>query len=355
MRVVRMPHRIVTQDRRQRLGGQMLSTIKRTVKMLPAVKRLVAERDELKAELATLRQFLQERQLLDHRNPQINKIAKQIGFYFPIGHYYSAIPSIENIENREMEIWSSVPSSLPGIDLNVDEQVQLLDKLQTFYAEQPFGGAKQPDIRFWFPNGWFGSGDAIFLYSIMRHLKPKKIIEVGSGFSSAVILDTNDRFFEGRLNCTFIEPEPQRLQSLLTPADRSNHCIVEKMLQDVDEDLFKTLDANDILFIDSSHVLKTGSELNRIFFHILPALKKGVYIHFHDIFYPFEYPRQWVMDGFAWNECYALRAFLQYNRAFKIRLFNTFLTTAFTERLQREMPLCIEDPGAGIWLEKVVD
>ena len=122
-------------------------------------------------------------------------------------------------------------------------------------------------------------------------------------------------FFDNEIQCTFIEPHPKLLKSLLKQGDLERIEIVPRPLQDVDLELFESLRANDILFIDSTHVAKIGSDVNRIFFEILPALATGVYVHFHDIFYPFEYPREWIYEGRAWNEAYMLRAFLMYNAA----------------------------------------
>jgi hypothetical protein len=119
-------------------------------------------------------------------------------------------------------------------------------------------------------------------------------------------------------------------------------------------ELFDQLNENDILFIDSTHVSKTNSDVNKILFEILPRLKRGVLIHFHDIFYPFEYPKEWVLqwNGFGWNEDYILKAFLMYNNQFKIVMFNTFLEHFHKEWFKENMPLCLENEGGSIWLQK---
>src|SRR5690606_17050723 len=110
--------------------------------------------------------------------------------------------------------------------------------------------------------------------------------------------------------------------------------------------------ANDILFIDSTHVSKINSDVNYIFFEILPRLASGVYIHFHDIFFPFEYPKAWVYEGRAWNEAYILRAFLQYNNAFSVVLMNTFMDQFHKSFFREHMPLCLINPGGSIWIRK---
>ncbi|HKW95839.1 MAG TPA: class I SAM-dependent methyltransferase, partial [Methylomirabilota bacterium] len=116
---------------------------------------------------------------------------------------------------------------------------------------------------------------------------------------------------------------------------------------------FRELDESDILFIDSTHVVKLGSDVNYIFREILPSLRVGVYVHFHDVFYPFEYPAAWHREGRAWTEAYLLRSFLTFNSAYEIVLYNTFLEHFHREEFARHMPLCLENEGGSIWLRRV--
>jgi len=183
-------------------------------------------------------------------------------------------------------------------------------------------------------------------------LKPKTIIEVGSGFSSCMTLDTNELYFGGSIATTFIEPYPELLMSLIKNTDKSKIKVIPARLQDVDFDEFETLQANDILFIDSTHVGKINSDVNRIFFDILPRLSPGVHIHFHDIFFPFEYPKAWIYEGRAWNEAYLLRAFLQYNNKFSVVLINTFVEHFHKAFFQKKMPLCLKNTGGSLWMRK---
>ena len=270
----------------------------------------------------------------------------------PPGDALSPIPSLIEIKNREKVIYA-VPRELPGIDLNEAGQLRLFDQLLRFYAEQPFPERKTAGRRYWFQNPAYSYSDAILLYCLMRHLRPQRIIEVGSGYSSCAILDTNELFFDNSIECTFIEPLPQLLHSLLNAGDLQRIQIQELKLQEADPDLFARLEANDILFIDSSHVAKIDSDVNHIFFRILPMLRSGVFIHFHDIFYPFEYPLDWVYEGRAWNETYLLRAFLQYNERFQIQLCNTFIDWFHKEKYFRDMPLVEKNTGGSIWLKKL--
>ncbi len=269
----------------------------------------------------------------------------------PPGHVLSPVPSREQVKLRESQIYA-VPRDMPGLDLNEEGQLRLFDQLRVFYKDQPFSAQKTSGRRYWFENPAYSYADAILLYCMMRYLRPRRVVEIGAGYSSCAILDTNELSFENSIDCTFIEPAPELLRSLLTKLDQERNTIVEKQLQEVDSQIFARLQANDILFIDSSHVAKIDSDVNHIFFRILPLLNSGVYIHFHDIFYPFEYPLDWVYEGRAWNETYLLRAFLQYNRQFEIQLFNTFIDWFHKEKYFREMPLVQKNTGGSIWLKK---
>ncbi|MEO5998773.1 MAG: class I SAM-dependent methyltransferase [Chitinophagaceae bacterium] len=290
--------------------------------------------------------------------PYIKALIKQANLYDlsnPPGHYYSPIISVEEIKKQENEIFAIKSNKIAGIDLNENEQVRLLNEFAKTYQSIPFTEERQITLRYYYNNDWYRYSDAIFLHLVIRYFKPKSIIEVGSGFSSAVMLDTNDLFFDGAINTTFIEPYPERLLSIFTEADNEKHKIIRINLQDVNLEVFDNLEENDILFIDSTHVTKTNSDVNKIFFEILPRLKKGVLIHFHDIFYPFEYPKKWVLEwkGFGWNEDYILRAFLMHNTEYRIVLFNTFLEHFHLEWFREHMPLCLKDEGGSIWLQKL--
>ena len=271
---------------------------------------------------------------------------------FPPGHFYSPIPDPAEVKKREQQIFDRSRPTIPGIDLNLEEQLALLEKFRAFYGELPFTPERVDGNRYYFENSFYMYSDAIFLYSVIRHFQPKRIIEVGSGFSSFCILDTNEKFFKNSIKCRFIEPYPERLLSQLKNEDKDRIEISATTLQDTNLSTFDQLGENDLLVIDSTHVSKTGSDVNAIFFDILPRLKKGVLVHFHDIFYPFEYPSDWVYEGRSWNEAYMLRTFLQFNNCFRIIFFNTFLAQFYEEKFQKDFPLCLKNTGGSIWLRK---
>ena len=283
--------------------------------------------------------------------PYIKGLRSQVDrLWVPPGHFYSPIILKEDIMSREHEIWKAAPRTIRGLDLNEDEQLRLLNEFASYYDELPFEANAKEGLRYYYENIFFSYSDAIFLFCMMRKNKPKRIIEVGSGFSSAVMLDTNNLFYENLIKCTFIEPYPKRLNSLLMENEKID--LIEQPLQNVDIKLFEQLGKNDLLFIDSTHISKTGSDVNFLIFEVLPRLAKGVKIHFHDIFYPFEYPKEWVIDDKrSWNEDYILRAFLTYNTKFKIIAFNAFLVEFHKKWFEENMPLCLKSQAASIWLE----
>ncbi|MCL1993012.1 MAG: class I SAM-dependent methyltransferase [Spirochaetes bacterium] len=267
------------------------------------------------------------------------------------GGYYSPIPSLEEIKGFNFN--DSLPETLPGIDLNYEEQMSLLDSFEPFFKELPFTDEKTEGLRFYYKNDYYSYSDAILLYCMIRHLRPQRIIEAGSGFSSSVTLDTNEKFMGGSIDCIFIEPNPQRLETLLKNNDAEKVKIHKSRLQEVPLEVFRELSKNDILFIDSTHVTKFNSDVNYAIHEILPALASGVHIHFHDVFYPFEYPRKWLLRGVAWNEQYMLRAFLEYNSAFKIVMFNTYLENVHESKIRHRFPLLYKNTGGSIWLKKL--
>lgn len=270
---------------------------------------------------------------------------------FPVGHYYSPIPSREEvltyIRSRKL------PSSeLVGIELNAKGQYDLLNEYMLFYKDIPFPENQNPELRFYYENDWFSYSDAIFLYCFLIKYSPTRIIEVGSGFSSAVMLDTIDSNSLWNPEVTFIEPYPDRLMTLLREDDKQKVKLIDKKIQDVPLDVFSALEAGDLLFIDSSHVVKCGSDLQLLMFEILPRLKPGVFVHFHDVFYPFDYPSEWLNEGKYWNENYFLRAFLSYNSEWQIVFFNSYIHCIFGNLIKERMPLCTKNSGGSLYIQR---
>jgi Methyltransferase domain len=273
--------------------------------------------------------------------------------FVPPGHFYSPVPSVADIDAHRDRMQGPRPASLEAIDLRLTEQASLLDAFKPFYDEQPFPADRSGDTRYWFENHSFGYGDALALYCMLRFLEPARVIEVGSGWSSCVLLDTCERFLGWGPQITMIEPYPGQLHELLRPDDASRFRLLDQPIQQVPLDVFRALEAGDVLFIDSTHVARVESDVNHEIFEVLPALAAGVYVHFHDIFYPFEYPIDWVEEGRGWNEAYVLRAFLEYNQNFEIVFFNDLVHQRVPDRFFQDFPLWSRNPGASLWLRKV--
>lgn len=261
------------------------------------------------------------------------------------GHFYSPLPDVDALRRHREDY-----PDADGIDLREAQQLDFLGHVADYYDELPFGDSPGGTTRFGYRNPFFGHSDAITLYTMMRHFQPARIIEVGSGFSSAAMLDVRERFLPD-LKLTFVEPYPDRLMSLLRDADQYE--LLQVPVQQVARDRFAALEENDILFIDSSHVTKSGSDVNDLFFRVLPQLAPGVLVHVHDVLWPFEYPMPWLEQGRAWNEAYLLRGFLQFNANFHIVYFNDFMGRVHREAVAARAPLMLEETGGSIWLRRV--
>jgi predicted O-methyltransferase YrrM len=335
-------------DLRQRLE----QLAKEAERIREALSVAVSERDEAWGKGELLVADLQEaRQRIDEQAADLRLFGEGPPFV-PNGHFYSPIAPKEELRRDAARIFASWPRTMPGIDLREDKQLKLLDVLKDYYPDLPFQSEKVDGLRYHYENPAYSYSDGIFLNGMIRYAKPKKVIEVGSGYSSCMLLDTNELWFDNSIKCTFVEPYPNLLHSLLKDGDLDRIRVHGKRVQDVEDSLFVSLEENDILFVDSTHVSRTGSDVNHIIFNVLPSLAEGVYIHFHDIFYPFEYAKQWIDEGRAWNEAYLLRAFLQNNSDFEIVAFNTFLEHFHPDYFRENMPLCLKNRGGSIWLRK---
>ena len=268
------------------------------------------------------------------------------------GHFYSPIPDADYIRKHRADLFARSRLTVPGVEINSEKQIGLIEELASYYCQFPFTDEKQDKARYHFHNGYFEAGEAVVLYSIMRHFHPRRIVEVGSGFTSAAMLDINDLFLDGRILFTFIDPYPERLHTLLSVKDRQSSKIIVDLVQNSPDAVFADLDKNDILFLDSSHVAKIGSDVVYLLTEILPTLKAGVLVHIHDIYWPFEYPEDWVLSGRAWNEAYLVKAFLQFNSSFEILVFNSYLSIHYKELVQQYLPILSAHAGSSLWIRK---
>ena len=268
------------------------------------------------------------------------------------GHFYSPLLDIKGLNPNDASVPFDGAEWWEHVNLRSGEQRSYYEDLLGRFPFLPFPSEETDDYRYFTRNEWFAVSDAFTLSAIIQKEKPRRIVEVGSGFSSAVMLDTLDH---ARMSCalTFIEPYPERLYSLLSPDDKSISTILVNRVQEVSLSVFDQLEAQDLLFIDSSHVAKVGSDVTFIFLRILPRLKPGVIVHFHDIFYPCSYPLKWIREGRAWNESVILRAFLMGNPQFQIVAFNSYAGSSFPELFRERFPAFLKDTGGSIWIRKV--
>jgi hypothetical protein len=272
--------------------------------------------------------------------------------WVPPGHFYSPFPDSDDYERRHAGLLDPA-REIVGIDLHESDQLALLDTLSGLVADAELAEHEQPGgkRRYWLDNFAYAYGDGVVLHGMLRHLRPARIVEVGSGFSSALILDTVDEHLPDTA-VTFVEPYPALVEELLRSDDERRVTIHRAPVQDVDPAVFTALGPGDVLFVDSTHVAKAGSDVNHLMFEVLPRLRVGVWVHFHDLFFPFEYPAEWVREGRAWHEAYLVRAFLTFNPHFAVRWFQSFMWTRHREAMEK-LPWVTRNPGGNLWIERI--
>ncbi|MCW2240869.1 class I SAM-dependent methyltransferase [Azospirillum canadense] len=249
--------------------------------------------------------------------------AEKFGAHFLPVHFYSPIPSINEIDKT---VYDRRYDTIPGLEISRERHLDTLALLSAYaheMADFPADYNGDEPVYFW-NNTAFSYGDAVLYYCLIRHLKPARIIEIGSGFSTFLAAQALSRNGFGEMVC--VEPYP--MPKLLKLVERSAGVVrlVESKVQDADPTIFAALAANDILFIDSSHVSKVGSDVNHEVFTILPKVSTGVWCHVHDIFFPWDYAREWVeRHQIFWNEQYLIMAFLAFNNSFQIEIANQFV------------------------------
>jgi hypothetical protein len=329
-----------------------MKTFKEVLKRIPPIRRIVDERNQLALEKAW---FVRELEKAKRRVEKLRvDLHNTLRFktYFAPGHYHSPVPSPIQLRPRSEFAFNRDAAVLPGINLNERGQVELFEALVPLEEEFPFKDSGGENTRFRLDNPNFNAADPFFYFALLRRLRPKRIVEIGCGYSSCLALDVNEQYGNS-IELTFIDPFPQLLTSLLKPGDEEKITIVQDYLQEVPLNVFASLEAGDILFIDSSHISKADSDLNHILFYILPILDAGVYVHFHRIYYPFEYPKTAVLEGTcSFNESYMLRAFLSGNSDYSIELFSSYLTVERADLLGKRLRLWNGKEGVSLWLKK---
>ena len=278
------------------------------------------------------------------------------GYHVTPVNYYSAVPNVAELEET---LWSE-PRLPAAVDLRDGAQLELLDLVSARYRNELSRFPREAptaDCPFFLNNRNFFGVDAEMLYVIVRDHRPRRIIEIGSGFStllSSLAIERNkeeDPLYE----CQFVAIEPFPRNQLFSQCKNLSE-LIELPVQKVPLGRFGELGANDILFIDSSHVSRLGSDVNFELLEIVPRLRSGVLIHVHDIFIPFEYPKNWAIEeGWFWNEQYMLEAFLSFNRCFEIVWAGSYMHWKFPERVAAAFgPYEVTPaPPASLWMRRV--
>ena len=265
------------------------------------------------------------------------ELSDRWGYHIRPIHYYEPLPDFRSITPEQ----TKRKRDYPALDFRWDEQLRLLGELQPYARDLP-----ESD----FSNDYFSGLDAIVYYALIRYLKPRRIIEIGGGYSTRIAGKALAANQSGRLTC--IEPYPEER---LNGSAFGVH-LVTKRVEELDVSFFSALEANDILFIDSSHTVKFGSDVCYEFLEILPSLKRGVWVHVHDIFFPHDYPAEWLIkQRLALNEQYLLEAFLSFNHDFEIALSNYWLQLECCNEVARLWPKAVPmAPGAAsFWMRRV--
>lgn len=245
--------------------------------------------------------------------PFSRKVMLKIRLLPIIDHYYEPL-----INPKHLRFSLRKKRNLVGINWNIEEQLSLLNEFKYQSELLNFSDVPTNNIKeFYYSNNSFEIGDACFWYSIIRLKKPKKIIEIGSGHSTrmAQAAINKNQQENPNYNCKHICIEPYEMPWL----SQMNVDLVRKKVETLDLELFQKLERNDIVFIDSSHIIRPQGDVLFEFLEILPILKSGVIVHIHDIFSPRDYLDQWIIEDIKlWNEQYLLEAFLTNNNDWKI-------------------------------------
>lgn len=264
---------------------------------------------------------------------------ERFGFHVVPDHFYYPIPNTKDLLERDP--WeTNYPTT--GIEMREEAQLELLDTLSEFFPEYRPGDS---DFE--------SHGDGAMLHGMVRHLQPETVIEVGSGTSTRITseaIEANDQDAEIRA----IEPYPSE-DLLRLSSDSDDVTVVESKVEEIPVEYFQDLQAGDILFIDSTHVLTAGNDVAHLYLRVLPHVPEGVYVHAHDIRYPQEYPREWLVDShFFWSEQYLLQAFLAFNDDFTVLWAGNHMSERHEDVLAETLPNYSSDGGwpGSFWFKR---
>lgn len=283
------------------------------------------------------------------KNMPLSKYAfLKVGVFPILNHYYEPL-----FDAKQLRRPLDDERELPGINWNVTEQLEILDSFNYNKELQNISEFKSVELDFYINNASFTSGDAEFFYNLIRLKKPSKIYEIGSGYSTLLAAKAIRQNNKDDLSykCAHVCIEPYEMPWL----EKTGVTVLRELVENVDKSKFQKLTANDILFIDSSHIIRPQGDVLFEYLELLPILAKGVIVHIHDIFSPRDYLKEWVLEDVKfWNEQYLLEAFLSCNKEWKIIGAVNYLHHNYFKELKRKSPFLTLDrePGS-FYIQKV--
>ena len=277
-------------------------------------------------------------------DPENFRLWERRGYHITPLHFYHPIPDTRELELRDLQ-----QSELPGIDLRPEFQLKLMNEAFVKFSEEYNSLPIKPidSDTFYLDNDAFGGIDPFIYYCMIRHFKPKTIVEVGSGYSTLLGVQASRLSESTRYVC--IDPWPREFISRGIP----NIEFIRQKAEDLDLNLFQQLQPNDLLFVDSSHVIRTAGDVCFNILEVLPRLTKGVIVHFHDIFLPFDYPKEWILERHLfWTEQYLLHAYLAENDHTEVLFANNFISKKYPEEVRQAFPNALWIGGGSFWIRK---
>lgn len=295
-------------------------------------------------EIATIGPFLQR---VSWSEPAVRGQIQKYGVNITPVNFYSNTPSFEDIDSSFEYNGEQAPYAN---DLVFDRVVlaQTLTELMEYSLEfnPPLEGDEERPEKFFWGNSQFSYSDAMAYHCFIRKLKPKTIVEIGSGFSTLVAIEAIKKNRGGQIVC--IEPFPRPFLEQNSDID-----LIQKPVQEIDCDYFnQTLQDGDILFIDSTHTVKTGSDCLHIYLRLLPHIKRNIHVHVHDVFLPFGMPKEWLLNKqIFWTEQYLLFALLTDNPKAKVR-YGSAYNLAFNKQVfEKMMNNRYQAGGGSFWFD----
>ena len=278
----------------------------------------------------------------------LRSIASRLGFQVVLKTFYSPIPDLDQLPPGTF----TRTSQLPGTDWDLDRQLEFVRSLRPSLEEFRTVANGSGDPWQYAPNLSYTEADATMLYAMIRATKPKRIVELGSGHSTLVTAQAARRnASEGNAPTLEVyDPFPSVVTDDLPGLTR-----LERIgAQQVPLSVFESLEAGDVLFVDTTHTVKVGSDVNFIVLEALPRLREGVHVHLHDIFLPYEYPKQWLEDyGLYWTEQYLVQAFLLFNSGYEVLAAMHALQRDRRDAMAELLPPAVADwPGGAFWMRR---